>query len=322
MAFDLSRLDSQVQAFLQAQAAAAPDLPPIREQSVEMARALYEALGALLGDGAPVEVENRSFPGPAGEVPIRIYRPSSEEIHPVLIYYHGGGWVIGSLDTHDHACRALCEGSGCAVVSVDYRLAPEHPFPAAVDDSYGALEWVAANSEALGVDVKRLAVGGDSAGGNLAAVVSQLARDRGGPEISFQLLIYPGVDAATQHPSVEENAEAPILTRDHMIWFRDHYLQGADLGRDPRVSPIRADSLEGLPPALVQTAECDPLRDEGMAYGEALRNAGVETTVTNYDGMVHAFFQLSPILDAGRRAVEEACSALRSALGGGGSPRL
>jgi acetyl esterase len=308
-------------AFLEAQAAAAAaaetPIPPITEQTPEMARAGYEALAQVLGDGEAVSTADRSIPGPAGDLPVRVYTPDGEGPFGVLVYYHGGGWVIGSLDTHDHLSRAGCLGGGCVVVSVDFRLALEQTFPAAVDDAWAALEWIAEHAAELGGDPERLAVGGDSAGGNLAAVVSQLARERGGPRLALQLLIYPAVDMRQAHPSIDENAEGWVLTKDHMIWFRDHYLptpvEDADL-TDPRLSPLLAESHADLPPAWIATAELDPLRDEGEAYGEALRAAGVPADVIRYDGMVHVFFQLHPLLDDGRRAVGEASAAVARAL--------
>ena len=311
-------LHPQVEAFLQMQAAAAEEagIPPITEQTPEMARAGYAALGQSLGSGEDVETLDRTIPGPAGEIPIRVYSPDGEGPHGVLVYYHGGGWVIGDLDTHDHACRALCHGAGCVVVSVDYRLAPEHRFPAAVDDSWAAFLWVAENAAEIDADPERIAVGGDSAGGNLAAVVSILARDAGGPTPIYQLLVYPGVDMKMGHPSVEENGEGLVLTKDHMHWFRAHYLgDGLDeLVNDPRVSPLAAASHENLPPAHVVTAEYDPLRDEGEAYAKALEGSGVPVTVKRWDGMVHVFFQLVPILDDSKACMQDVCERLKKAL--------
>ena len=303
----------EVQAFLDAQAQI--EAPPITEQTPEMAREGYRATAEAIGPGPEMHsVADRTIDGPAGTIALRVYRPSAEGNLPILIYYHGGGWVIGDLDTHDRACRELAEGSGCLVVSVDYRLAPEAPFPAAVDDCYAALEWVAAHAGELGGDAKRLAVGGDSAGGNLSAVMCLLARDRGGPEIAFQLLVYPAVDMRFAHASVEENGEGYVLTKDHMSFFRGHYMpEDADL-EDPRASPLLAESHEGLPPALILTAEFDPLRDEGEAYGAALHAAGVPVEVSRYDGQVHIFFQLTPMLEGARRAMKEACDALEEAL--------
>ena len=310
-------VDPQVQAFLeaQAQAAIANQVPPITEQTVEMARAGYLAVAEMLGQGPDVDTEDSAVPGPAGDIPVRIYKPRGAGAGlPILVYYHGGGWVIGDLDTHDYAARKLCVGANCVVVAVDYRLAPEAQFPAAVDDSWAALQWVAANAESLGGDPNRIAVGGDSAGGNLSAVMSLLARDAGGPKLAFQLLIYPAVDMEFSRPSIDENADGYVLTKDHMIWFRAHYLSTDADRADFRASPLLADDHSGLPPALVITAEFDPLRDEGRDYAEKLQAAGVPTTLSNYEGQVHVFFQLSPILDGGRRAVDEACAALRQAF--------
>lgn len=303
----------EVQVFLDAQAQI--EAPPISEQTPEMAREGYRATAEAIGPGPAMHsVADRTMPGPGGDMRLRIYRPSAADDLPILVYYHGGGWVIGDLDTHDRACRELAEGSGCVVVSVDYRLAPEAPFPAAVDDSYAALEWVAAHADEIGGNPSLLAVGGDSAGGNLSAVTCLLARDRQGPEISFQLLIYPAVDMRFAHASVEENGEGYVLTKEHMSFFRGHYMPpDADL-EDPRASPLLAASHEDLPPALVITAEFDPLRDEGEAYGAALNAAGVPVEVSRYEGQVHIFFQLTPMLEGAQRAMKEACEALEEAL--------
>ena len=322
-------LDPQAQLVLdQLQASGVPDLADL---GVEAARNLFAAMQPPT-PGAPMErVENRSIPGPAGEIPIRFYapgkaaeRPRSEakpneggppqDLQPVLVYFHGGGFVIGSLETHDHTCRALARASGCSVVSVDYRLAPESKFPAAPDDCYAATAWVADHGAELGIDPSRMAVGGDSAGGNLAAVVSQLARSRGGPPLEFQLLVYPVTDRAFETPSYLANAEGYLLTRKTMIWFWDQYLEREERGAEPLASPLRAEKLEGLPPALVLTAEFDPLRDEGEAYAERLREAGVPTVCRRYDGMFHGFFSMGELIETGTRALEDAGSALREAL--------
>ncbi len=311
-------VDPQVQAFLEVQARAAIEnqVPPITEQTVAMARAGYLAVAEMLGQGPDVDTEDCAVPGPAGDIPVRIYRPKDAGAGlPILVYYHGGGWVIGDLDTHDYACRELCVGAVCVVVAVDYRLAPEAQFPAAVDDSWAALQWVADNAEALRGDPNRIAVGGDSAGGSLSAVMSLLARDAGGPNLAFQLLIYPAVDMEFSRASIDENADGYVLTKDHMIWFRGHYLRSDADRADFRASPLLASDHSGLPPALVITAEFDPLRDEGRDYAETLQAGGVQTTLSNYEGQVHVFFQLSPILDGGRNAVDEACAALRKAFG-------
>lgn len=304
-----------------AAAAQNPDAKQTHELAPDQARTAYLALGQMFGAGEPVaSVENRAIPGPDGDIPLRIYTPEGSGPFAVLVFYHGGGWVIGDLDTHDKECRALCNGAGCLVVSVDYRLAPEHPFPAAPDDAFAALQWVAANAASIGGDPKRLAVGGDSAGGNLAAVVSLRARDADGPSIRLQLLVYPCVDLRSGgYPSRVENAAGPFLTKETIEYFTAHYL-GPDVARhakamhDIKASPILASSHADLPPALVITAEFDPLRDEGEAYAAALEQAGVPVTATRYDGMTHVFFQLSPAIAEGKRALEQCAQALARAL--------
>ena len=290
--------------------------PPLHTMSVPEARQLMESMNVLIGAGEEVEhVEDREVPGPAGPIPARLYRPAGHGPLPLLVYFHGGGWVLGGLASHDNVCRSLANGAGCAVLAIDYRLAPEHRFPAAVDDCYEATVWAAANAAALGCDPKRIAVGGDSAGGNLAAVISQIARDRGAPALSFQLLVYPATDAAYDTASYRENATGYFLELDDMHWFYDHYLDGVADRSDPRASPLRARDLRGLPPALVITAEFDPLRDEGEAYAGRLREAGVPVTLHRYDGMIHGFFAMGPLLDQGKQAVAEAVAALRAAFG-------
>jgi acetyl esterase len=300
---------------------------PIEQQTPEQVRDGYARLAAMMSREDVASVSDRSVPTPDGDVPVRVYVPLGDVgdvgdgdggPRPVLVYLHGGGWTIGSVETHDNTCRSLANGSGAVVVSVDYRLAPEHPYPAALDDCEAAVRWVADNAGDLGVDPARLAIGGDSAGGNLAAVLAQRLRD-GGPTIRFQLLVYPAVDMTLAHPSIEENAEGYFLTKGAMVWFGTNYLGSAavDIDRtDPRVSPLLAppEALAGLPPALVITAEYDPLRDEGEAYAAALRAAGVEATATRYDGVIHAFFQLPDIVPEGKAAIDEACTALRRAL--------
>jgi acetyl esterase len=233
---------------------------------------------------------------------------------PGIVYFHGGGFVIGNLDSHDGTCRALANASGCAVVSVDYRLAPEHRFPAAPEDCYAALRFVAERGAELGIDARRLAVAGDSAGGNLAAVTALLARERRGPDVRFQLLVYPVADHAFDTPSYRDNAEGYFLSAAMMRWFWGHYLERPEQGDDPLASPLRAKDLAGLPPALVITAEYDPLRDEGEAYAARLKQAGVAAELLRYDGQIHGFFSLFDALDDGRAAVERAGAALRAAL--------
>ncbi|MGE4609386.1 MAG: alpha/beta hydrolase [Myxococcota bacterium] len=308
-------LHAQITALMEAMAAN-PDALDIAESTPEQAREFYRTLGAMFGPGPDVSVEDRSIPGPAGEIPLRVYTPESDGPFGVFVFYHGGGWVIGDRDTHDRECRTLCEQAGCIVVSVDYRLAPEHVFPAAADDAFAALQWVGNNARELGGDPERIAVGGDSAGGNLAAVVALLARDAGGPALRFQLLVYPAVDLRTPSgfTSRKENEEGPFLTLDTMEWFENHYFASDQDRIAPNASPLLASSHADLPPALVVTAEFDPLRDEGEAYAKALEQAGVETTLHRYDGMPHLFFQLSVVTDAGKELLAEAAAALKSAL--------
>jgi len=314
--------DPQVQALLDA--LAQNDAPPTSEGTPEAAREGYRNLALLLGEAQAVgSVTDRTIPGPAGEIPVRVYRPTGQGDGAdggggslgVLVFFHGGGWVIGDLDSHDHLCRLLCHRAGVVVVAVDYRLAPEHPYPAAVDDAWAATEWVCAHARELGGDPARVAVGGDSAGGNLAAVVALIARDAGGPPLAFQLLIYPAVDHGTDYPSLTENGQGYLLTRATMDWFYGHYAGPTPSVDDWRLSPLRAGRFDGLPPALVITAELDPLRDEGTAYAAALAGAGVEVTHTNYAGQVHTFVQIAPLLEGGQRAVDEAAAALRARLG-------
>src|SRR6185295_2919525 len=218
------------------------------------------------------------------------YRPEAKETLPVLIYFHGGGFVICSLDTHDGECRRLANASGCAVISVDYRLAPENKYPAAAEDAYAATEYIAEHAAEFGIDPQRIAVAGDSAGGNLATVVATLARDRGGPLLKFQLLIYPLVDFADNSPSMQEYAKDYFLTRESMDWFTDCYLPNRAAARQPSASPKNAEDVRGLPPAMILTAEFDPLRDQGEAYARKLKSAGVPVELKRYDGMIHAFF--------------------------------
>jgi acetyl esterase len=260
-------------------------------------------------------VEDRTIPGPDGEIPVRIYGPDATGPLPVLVWYHGGGWVIGSLETHDGLCRELVDAAGCLVVSVDYRLAPEHRFPAGVDDAYAAALWVSEHAAEIGADPSKEAVGGDSAGGHLAAVTAMTARDRGTPPLVLQLLVYPALEHEFSRPSMIENADGYMLTTDGMRWFYRHTLNDPSEGDDPRVSPIRADSLAGLPPAFVVTAEFDPLRDQGRAYADALAAAGVPVAGTTYDGVFHGFFNMSAMIDQAKIALGDAVAALRDAFG-------
>lgn len=312
-------LDPQVKAFLDA--LAAEDAPPRETQTVaETRRQMLQQSAQRAGPPQPMaHVEDRTIPGPTGDLRVRIYWPASASNGPlpVLLYFHGGGWVIGDLDTHDVLCRALAHGAGAVAVSVDYRLAPEYPFPAAAEDAYAATAWMAEHASELGADPARLAVAGDSAGGNLATVTCLLARDRRGPHIAFQALIYPVTDYYDPgQPSYFQNGEGYNLTRDGMIWFWDFYLPDHGDANNPLASPLRAPDLRGLPPGLVVTAEYDPLRDEGEAYATRLREAGVPVTLQRYDGMIHGFANMAAVLDAGQRVREEVGAALHAALRG------
>lgn len=305
-------LDPQVQALLEMRASMG--FRPVTELTPAEARQQMAMLRPQAEPEPVARVEDRKIPGPAGEIPVRIYTPSGSGPFPVLVYFHGGGWVIGDLDSHDGVCRSLTNKVGCIVVSVDYRLAPEHKFPAAADDSYAATRWVAENAASFNGDPSRIAVGGDSAGGNLAAAVALMARDKGGPALSYQLLIYPVTDYSFSTPSYHENGEGYGLTKDSMVWFWNHYLSSPSDGDNPYASPLRAKNLSGLPPAMVITAEYDPLRDEGEAYGMRLQQAGVPTVCSRYDGMHHGFFSMAAMLDKGRQAMDDATAALRSAF--------
>lgn len=248
----------------------------------------------------------------AGSVPIRIYRPNADA-KACLVFYHGGGWVIGDLNTHDAACRILANASGCVVIATDYRLAPEHPFPAPFDDCYQTLCWVSDNADALGIDKNRIAVGGDSAGGNLAATVSIKARDEAGPAIQHQLLIYPVTDASMSTPSYTDNAEGYMLGRDTMAWFFNHYVSEQHL-KDPMVSPLLAEDLKNLPSATVFTAEFDPLRDEGEAFAERLKTAGIDVDLKRFDGQIHGFYTMTDVMPEAREAALIAAANLKKHL--------
>src|SRR5262245_53365229 len=295
-------------------------LPPYYRVPPAVARRIYrDSRAALTPDPPHVEtVQLRLAPTSAGPVAMRYYRTKGarpEERLPALLYFHGGGWVIGDLDTHDVVCRTLANIGRCAVCSVEYRKAPEAPFPAAVDDCFAAMQYVAAHGEELGIDGSRLAVGGDSAGGNLAAVMTLLARDSGRPALAFQLLIYPATDQQMRFPSIDRNGEGYLLTKDAILYFRGHYLLRPEDGLDWRASPLLAKSLANLPPALVLTAGYDPLVDEGRAYADRLALDGVKTEYLNYPDMVHGFITMGRVLDTANAALEHCGRALRSALG-------
>jgi acetyl esterase len=309
-------LDPQAQRVIEAMAAL--NLKPVEESTPAEARESIRTRTAGLGPFPEVAaVTDHRVPVAGGEITVRAYSPGGPGPHPALVYYHGGGWVIGDLYTHDGLCRSLSAAAGCAVLSVDYRLAPEAKYPVPVEDSYAALLWIVANAGRLGIDRRRIAVGGDSAGGNLATVMALLARDRRGPALALQVLIYPVTDHDLDTVSYRENATGYVLTRDAMRWVWDHYLAHEAQGREPYASPLRAPSLAGLPPALVITAEYDPLRDEGEAYAARLRDAGVPVTLTRYPGMFHGFVRLTKFLDQARTAVDEIAGSVQKAFAAG-----
>ncbi len=266
----------------------------------------------LFGPFEAVPFEDRTVPGPGGAIPVRVYRPDASAAAPVLVYFHGGGWVVGSIATAHGTCSTLARLAGCVVVSVDYRLAPEHRFPAAVEDAWAATAWVAAHPAEVGGRAGALALGGDSAGGTLAAVCARRARDAKIP-VALQLLVYPVCDADLQTPSYVELAEGYGLTAQAMAWFWDQYVPDGDRFH-PDASPLRAADLEGVAPALVLTAEYDVLRDEGEAYAARLREAGVPVTLTRYDGLVHGFFRMPAVISRANDALAEAAGALRTAF--------
>jgi len=274
---------------------------PVDELSVDAARAQAMAMTTLLGPGEAVEqVRDGTVPSPYGGIPIRTYTPAGSGPFPILVWFHGGGWVVGNLDTTDVTCRLLANGGGCIVVSVNYRHAPENNFPAAPEDAYAATRWAAQHSAELNGDPARIAVGGASAGGNLAAAVTLMARDRGGPPLMFQLLMVPVTEFNLDSPSYKANAEGYGLTQQAMRWFWDHYLRLAADGANPYASPLRAADMRGLPRAFVMTAELDPLHDEGVAYAERLRAAGARVTHKCYAGMIHGFLGPDAPADMGK----------------------
>jgi acetyl esterase len=307
-------LDPQLQAARDRRVA--DGVPPLYTLTLEQARAAdIAAIRAGAGSPEPVhEVVDRTLPGSAGPVPIRVYRPNAASTAPALVYFFGGGWTLGSLDTSDGVCRTLANAAGCLVVAVGYRLAPEAKFPAAVHDCFAATAWLAEHGGQIGVDPTRMAVGGDSAGGNLAAAVTLLARDRG-VGLAGQLLVYPNTDRFADTPSRREATDPAMFNRTSVAWYWGHYLSSEEDGRDPLASPLRADSLAGLPPALLITAEYDPLRDEGELYGRRLADAGVPVTLARYDGMAHGFFTMGGTLDAAKVALEQAAEHLRRWFG-------
>ena len=304
-------LDPQAQAYLEQVAAAGA--PTVNMMSPAVARANAEK--ASLPPGPEVaKVEDRTIPGPDGEVPVRVYTPAGPGPFPVLVWFHGGGWVRGSVNISDGTVRHLTNMGDCVVVSVDYRLAPEAKFPAAAEDCYAATAWVGANTSSINADPDRIAVGGDSAGGNLAAVVPLMARDRGGPSLLHQVLVYPVIERDFTTRSYTQCSEGYSLTRDAMVWFWDQYLRDEGDATHPYVAPLHAKDLSGLPPALVITAEFDPLRDEGAAYARRLSEAGVPTKHSDYSGMIHGFFRLWWAMDRSKEALSEVAATLKEAF--------
>ena len=308
-------LHPQIQRVLQIMAEA--NLKPIEAMTPAEARAQMEATArSRKAEPLPVaRVAERMVPGPAGGIRLRLYWPNAAAPAPVIVYYHGGGHVIGSLDTHDLIARNLCAGTEALVASVDYRMGPEHKFPAAVEDSFAALKWVHAHANELGADPDRIGVHGDSAGANLAAVVALMARDAGTPNLRLQSLVYPVADYGLTGDSYEKFAEGyGLLTRQAMVWFRNHYLRSPRDAEDWRASPIRVATLAGVAPAIVVTAECDVLHDDGERYAEALGRAGVPVEYKEYPGMIHAFFGMVPVVDDAMNAQRAVWAAFKQAF--------
>ena len=317
-------LDPKVRELLDVSA----DAPPISTVPIEVMRgdapsqmAAWFRMGLV---STPVAaVEDRVIPGPAGDLPVRVFTPEGRGPFQLVVFFHGGGWVLGDLDTHDPFCRSLCAGAECAVVSVGYRLAPEHPFPAAPDDALAATRWVGEHASEVGGDPARIALAGDSAGGNLAAVTSLRIRDEGGPTLRGELLIYPGLGyPSPPTPSYIENAEGYGMTRESAVWFWDQYLGDESQATNPHAAPLLAPNLRGLPPAFVITAEYDVLRDEGEQYVERLRAAGVPARLSRYNGVHHRFAEFIGILDQAEQARNEMCAWLREVLAGSGTSNV
>lgn len=306
-------LHPQAQSFLDKITAAG--VPPVEALTLEELRMAIAWRRSYAGrPEATAKVEDRTILSPTGELRLRIYTPKGQAPFPVLVFFHGGGWTTGDLDTMDTPLRALTNRASCVVVSVDYRLAPEHKFPAAIEDAYAATCWVVNNASGIQGDSARIAVGGDSSGGNIAAAVALMARDRGEPSLIYQLLVCPVTNHDFNTLSYQENGDGYLLTKNSMVWFWKQYLKDENDGRHPYASPLQAQDLSGLPPALVITAEYDPLRDEGEAYAARLQKAGVSVVIKRYEGMIHGFFEMAALLDTSRLAIEETSQALRSAF--------
>jgi acetyl esterase len=304
-------LGQQEQAFIDQLAAAGGR--GFHEMEVAEARQAILQLFQVENPEPVAKVEDRTIPTPTGDLPIRLYTPEGDGPLPVLVFFHGGGWVVGNLESHDATCRALANAAGCITLAVDYRLAPEHKFPAAPEDCYEATKWAVLNAAALGGDPQRVAVGGDSAGGNLAAAVALMSGDRGAPSLAYQLLLYPVTNHSFDTESCKQNGEDYLLTKDSMVWFWDHYLENDEAGNAPYASPLQAKYVNSPPPGLVITAEFDPLRDEGEAYGKRLQDAGADIKISRYDGTIHGFFSFFH-LDAQKKALAEVAEELKAAF--------
>lgn len=315
----MGKPDAQMQAVLDELAALGPK--PIDKLSPQEARkqpgpadavqSLLKKRGKDLGPEPVGDVTNRAIPTPAGALPIRVYRPKGDGPFPVLVYWHGGGWVLADLDTYDATPRALCNAAQCVVVSCDYRHAPEHPYPAAAEDAFAAYQWVLKNTADLKGDATRIAVAGESAGGNLAAVTAQQARDKGVPMPVYQLLVYPVTNTDFDTPSYRQYADAKPLNKPMMKWFFAHYIGGRLTAPTPYVMPLTAKDLSKLPPATIITAEIDPLRDDGKMYADALKAAGVKVEYVNYEGVTHEFFGMGAVVDKAKQAVAKGAEGLK-----------
>ncbi len=311
-----SKLDTQIRELLQA--AEEAGVPAIHSLPYREARDFYDLTSRKLAGNPPdnLSVTDLDIDTTAGPVPLRIYRPENvvEQLLPALVYFHGGGWCVGGLESHDHVCRWLAAHSDCAVISVDYRMGPEHKFPAAVEDAFAATQWISTHASELNIDRKRIGIGGDSAGGNLSAVVTLLAREQGGADLLCQLLIYPATDMLMRFPSHVTYGEGYRLTRTGIAWFITGYLRDGEDMHDFRASPLMADDHANLPPAFIMTAAFDPLKDEGEAYAGKLRDSGVPVEYHCYPGMVHGFIAMPGAVDLAETALKDAAAFVKQQL--------
>ena len=307
-------IDPEARAYLEQTASLG--LPPLADQGAVEARRLNRLRApSLAGELEEVAlIEDGRLPGPGGQISYRLYSPAPDRTLPALLYVHGGGWVVGDLDTHDSVCRALARRAECVVVALDYRLAPENPFPAAVEDAWAGLNWLRDHAADLGADPGRIAVGGDSSGGNLSAVLAQRARDRAGPKLAAQVLIYPVTDCDFDTASYRDAATGYGLTRDSMLWYWSQYLPDEARRVSPEASPLRAADLSGLPPALVITCKLDPLASEGAAYAEALRSAGVRVEHVSEPDMIHGYIRMNGVVSRARKSWDDCARFLRREL--------